>query len=263
VVTWHNLPLARGLRAQVYQHLERHVARAADVTLGVSADLVARARDLGAKDVRMAAVPAPVRRPPGRDPAAVRAELASGDRPLVLSVGRLHPQKGYDVLVAAASRWRARQPRPAVLIAGSGPAYLRLANQISSLRAPVTLLGHRNDVPDLLAVADVAVVSSIWEARQLFAQEALRAGLPLVATEVGGLPELVGQDALLVPPQDVDALDGAVRGLLDDPQLRARYATHGLARAATWPTEKDTLAQLIGVYEDLRDRAGAAVRGDR
>src|SRR6185436_11858278 len=102
-----------------------------------------------------------------------RAELGCGQRPLVVSVGRLHPQKGYAVLVSAAARWRGLTPPPAVVIAGTGPAYRELAAQISEARAPVTLLGHRTDVPDLLGAADIAVVSSVWEARQLFAQEAL------------------------------------------------------------------------------------------
>ena len=144
-------------------------------------------------------------------------------------------------------------------IAGTGPAYRDLAGQILAARAPVTLLGHRDDVADLLAAADLAVVSSVWEARQLFAQEALAAGVPLVATEVGGLPDLVGDAARLVPPDDVDALDAAVRELLADPELRARYAAAGRARAATWPTEADTVAQVGSVYAELTGRPDRSV----
>jgi glycosyltransferase involved in cell wall biosynthesis len=95
------------------------------------------------------------------------------------------------------------------------------------------------------------VVTSDWEARQLFAQEALRAGVPLVATAVGGLPELVGSAADLVPPNDLDAFDAAVRRLLDDPQARAEQARRGLARAATWPTEAETAARVAAVYAEL------------
>jgi glycosyltransferase involved in cell wall biosynthesis len=182
----------------------------------------------------------------------VRAELGvPADAPLLLSVGRLHPQKGYDVLVSAAARWRDRLPRPAVVIAGDGPSYLGLAARISAVRAPVTLLGHRDDVSDLLTAADLAVVTSVWEARQLFAQEALRAGVPLVATAVGGIPDLVGDAAVLVPAGDVDAVDRAVRRLLDDPPALERYAVLGQARAGTWPTVEQTLAQVRGVYEEL------------
>lgn len=260
VVTWHNAVLADGLRARAYALAERRVARAADVTLGASADLVARAAALGARDARLCPVAAPPLPAPARTPAAVRAELeVAPQTPLVLSVGRLHPQKGYDTLVEAAARWRTRDPAPVVVIAGTGPSYLRLAAQISASRAPVRLLGHRTDVADLLAAADLAVVTSRWEARQLFAQEALRSGTPLVATAVGGIPDLVGDAALLVPPGDVDALDAAVRRLLDDPALRDEYAARGPARAATWPTERDTLAQVVDVYAELT-AAGSRAR---
>jgi glycosyltransferase involved in cell wall biosynthesis len=144
-----------------------------------------------------------------------------------------------------------------VVIAGSGPSYLHLTARISAVRAPVMLLGHRQDVADLLAAADLAVVTSVWEARQLFAQEALRAGVPLVATTVGGLPELVGDAAVLVPAGDVDALDRAVRELLDDPAARARYARAGEAQASLWPTSAQTVAQVQAVYAELHQPARA------
>ncbi|MEU1845223.1 glycosyltransferase family 4 protein [Micromonospora sediminicola] len=252
VVTWHNAVLAGGLRGTVSRLVERVVARSVRVALGASADLVERAAALGATDARLAPVAAPALPAPRRRRAAVRAEFGvTGDRPLILSVGRLHPQKRYDVLIDAAARWRTRTPAPAVVIAGSGPAYLPLAARISAARAPVTLLGHRTDVADLLAGADLAVVTSDWEARQLFAQEALRAGVPLVATAVGGLPELVGDAAVLVPPGDVDAVDAAVRELLDDAPRRAELSRRGTARAATWPTEADTVAALAALYAEL------------
>ncbi|MDG4798391.1 glycosyltransferase family 4 protein [Micromonospora sp. WMMD1082] len=252
VVTWHNAVLAGGLRGSLSRLAERVVARGARVTLGASADLVARAAALGATDARLAPVAAPDLPAPRRRRAAVRAEFAvTADQPLILSVGRLHPQKRYDVLVDAAARWRERNPPPAVVIAGSGPAYLPLAARVSAARAPVTLLGHRTDVADLLSGADLAVVTSDWEARQLFAQEALRAGVPLVATAVGGLPDLVGDAAVLVPPGDVDAVDAAVRELLDDDAGRAELARRGAARAATWPTEAATVAQLAALYAEL------------
>lgn len=263
VVTWHNAVLAGGLRGGVSRLVERVVARGARVALGASTDLVERAAALGAADARLAPVAAPALPAPRRRRAAVRAEFGVGqDRPLILSVGRLHPQKRYDVLIDAAARWRTRTPAPVVVIAGSGPAYLPLAARISAARAPVTLLGHRTDVADLLAGADLALVTSDWEARQLFAQEAMRAGVPLVATAVGGLPELVGDAAVLVPPADVDAVDAAVRALLDDEAGRAELGRRGAARAASWPTEADTLAQLAALYAELAPHgAGPAAPG--
>jgi glycosyltransferase involved in cell wall biosynthesis len=258
VVTWHNVVLAGGLKARVLRQLERVVARSADVALCASEDLIGRVLRLGGRDVRLGAVAAPALGAAERKPAEVRAELGAGDRPLLLSVGRLHPQKGYDLLIAAAARWRELTPEPLVVIAGSGPSEDELAARIAAAGAPVRLLGHRTDVADLLGAADLAVVSSRWEARQLFIQEALRAGRPLVTTAVGGIPALVGDAAALVPvpaaatdERLVDALDGAVRSLLADPERRAELAERGLRRAAGWPTEADTLAQVTAVYAEL------------
>jgi glycosyltransferase involved in cell wall biosynthesis len=252
IVTWHNAVLATGLRGQASRLAERVVARAARVTLGASQDLVDRATALGATDARLAPVAAPAAAAPRRTRAAVHAELGiERDRPMVLSVGRLHPQKRYDVLVDAAARWRTLYPSPVVVVAGSGPAYLQLAARISAARAPVLLLGHRGDVPDLLAAADVAVVTSDWEARQLFAQEALHAGVPLVTTAVGGLPDLVGDAAVLVPAGDVDAIATAVADLLADPALRDDLRRRGTARAAQWPTEQETVDLVRAVYAEV------------
>ncbi len=258
VVTWHNAVLARGLRGQASALVERIVARAATLTLGASEDLVERAASLGARKARLSAVAAPAAAPARRSRAAVRAEfrLAPGT-PMILSVGRLHPQKRYDVLIEAAARWRELTPPPMVVVAGSGPSYMQLAQRASELRAKFYLLGHRTDVPDLLAGADLAVVTSDWEARQLFAQEALRAGVPLVSTAVGGLPGLVGDAAVLVPPGDVEALDAAVRELLADPAKRAEYAARGPRQAATWPSEQDTVADVLAAYASVTTAARA------
>jgi glycosyltransferase involved in cell wall biosynthesis len=98
--------------------------------------------------------------------------------------------------------------------------------------------------------------------RQAFAQEALASGVPLVIADQGGLPEIVGDAALLVALGDVDALDIAVRSLLEHPDRRSQLSTAGLARAETWPTESDTLTQVAAAYVELagrneRDRADA------
>nr|MDT0661902.1 glycosyltransferase family 4 protein [Micromonospora sp. DSM 115978] len=262
VVTWHNAVLAGGARGTLSRLAERIVARRARVALGASADLVARAAALGAADARLGPVAAPELPPPRRTRNAVRAEFGvAPDQPMVLSVGRLHPQKRYDVLVDAAATWRDIVPPPVVVVAGTGPSYLPLAARISAARAPVTLLGHRTDVADLLLGADLAVVTSDWEARQLFAQEAMRAGVPLVATAVGGLPDLVGDAAVLLPPGDPAAIDRAVRELLDDPRRRADLGRRGSARAAGWPTERDTVDALLALYAELAPQRSTGTAG--
>lgn len=255
VVTWHNLMLASGLKGAVYRVLERAVARTADLTLCASGDLVGRVLLLGGRDVRLGPVAAPVLDPPVRGRQRVRDELGVGDRPLLLSVARLNPQKSLDVLIRAAARWRERDPAPLVAIAGSGPSESTLRQLIQDTDAPVRLLGHRTDVADLIDACDIAVVTSSWEARQLFAQEVLTAGRPLVATAVGGIPELVGDAAVLVPSGDVDALDIAVVKLLDDQPRQLQLADLGRARASGWPTEQDTLRQVVALYQELTGQA--------
>ncbi|GIF00950.1 glycosyltransferase family 4 protein [Paractinoplanes rishiriensis] len=255
IVTWHNAVLAKGLRGQASALVERIVARGATLTLGASEDLVTRAAALGARNARLGAVAAPTLTPPRRSRAAVRAEFRlRPETPMILSVGRLHPQKRYDLLVDASARWRELNPAPVVVVAGSGPSYMSLAQRASEKHAPFYLLGRRSDVPDLLTGADLAVVTSDWEARQLFTQEALTAGVPLVTTAVGGLPGLVGDAAVLVPPGDVDALDKAVRDLLADPDRRADLAARGVRRATTWPGEADTVDAVRAAYAEVTAR---------
>jgi glycosyltransferase involved in cell wall biosynthesis len=85
----------------------------------------------------------------------------------------------------------------------------------------------------------------------VLAQEALHARVPLVATDVGGIPELVGDAAELVPSGDAQALAASVVSLLGDPERRARLQDKGARQAATWPTEDETVAQVLSVYDEL------------
>jgi glycosyltransferase involved in cell wall biosynthesis len=256
-VTWHNAVLGGGPARLVLAGLEGAVARAADVTLGASYDLVARARRMGAADARLGQVAAPAVALPARSPDQVRADLGAGDRPLVLAVGRLAPQKAYDILLDAAARWRARIPQPLVLIAGEGPQRPLLQARIDADGLPVRLLGHRTDVADLLAAADVVVLTSRWEARALIAQEALQAGRPLVATAVGGVPDLVGDAALLVPYGDPDAISQAVSSVLDNPEIAKRLSEVGRAQAVSWADETAVIDAVLAVYRELAGNAGA------
>ncbi|WP_404960855.1 glycosyltransferase family 4 protein [Streptomyces sp. 147326] len=260
VVSWHgDGPTAAGALGRLGRMLERHVARAAAVVLGASSDLVDLARLRGARDARLApvAVPACPDGPDGRgaaDPGKVRAELGAVGRPLLITVGSLVPHRGYSLLLDAAREWRALDPAPLLVVAGEGPLRAELSRRIEAEGLPVRLLGRRRDAAQLLAAADLAVLPSRREARALLAQEALRVGVPLVATAVGGVPELVGEGAVLVPPGDAAALASAVTGLLADPERRDALAAAGRVQAATWPSEDDTVAQVLSVYDELMER---------
>ncbi|MFF9091429.1 glycosyltransferase family 4 protein [Streptomyces sp. NPDC014991] len=260
VVTWHGRTRAEGPRAQLLRVLERRVVRTAAVVLGTSSDLVDLARRSGARDARLAAVTLPGRRRPGHladpdDPdllrPKIRAELGATGRPLLIAVGSLDRQRGYGVLLDAARAWRDLDPVPLVVVAGEGPLRPVLQRRIEDEELPVRLIGRRDDVPELLAAADLALLTSSWESRSVLAQEALHARVPLVATRVGGIPDLVGDAAALVPYGDADALAGTVVRLLADPGWCARLRERGVRQASTWPTEDETVAQVLSVYDEL------------
>jgi glycosyltransferase involved in cell wall biosynthesis len=257
VITVHNAPPDGHAARLVYSMLERICARRADLVLCASADLLARMRIRGAAAEQFDVPARPASPPTAADVAQARAAIGADGRPVVLTVARLAPQKGLDVLIDAAARWRARDPRPRTVIAGDGPLAAGLRAQASRSGAEIELLGARNDVPALLAVADVVVVPSRWEARALVVQEAMRAGRPIVATNVGGTPELTGSDgAILVPPGDPAALAEAVANVLDDAPLAARLGAAARARSAAFPTQQDAIAVALACYV----RLAAAVR---
>ncbi|PZG88617.1 glycosyltransferase [Streptomyces sp. NTH33] len=255
VVTWHNHTHAEGARAHLLRLLERRVVRAATVVLGTTSGLVDRARRRGARDARLAAVavppPAAGYEHPDRPRSKVRAELGVIDRPLLLAVASLDPDRGHELLLDAARAWRLLDPAPLALVAGEGPLRAQLQRRIEEEELPVRLLGRREDVGELLAAADVALLPRSWETRSVLAQEALHARVPLVAVRTGGIPELVGDAAELVPDQDAEAFAGAVVRLLGDPERREALRERGARQAGTWPTEDETVAQVLSVYDEL------------
>jgi glycosyltransferase involved in cell wall biosynthesis len=291
VVTLHNAAPTGGLSRAPSTVLERLVARAAAAVLGVSPDLERRMRELGARSVARALVPAPPTPVAGAGVrAAVRAQLGVGQRPLILAVARLAEQKGLWTLLDAAAAWARRDPRPLVVIAGDGPLEAGLRARIEREELPVRLLGRRSDVADLLAAADVAVMTSLWEGQPLILQEILRAGRPLVATRVGGVAALLGvadeadeadeaaeigeagasgapaepgelvapgeaaeaaEAGLLIPVADPQALVAAVNRILDDSALAVRLGAAAAQRAVALPRESDAVDQLTAVYRKL------------
>jgi len=228
--------------------------------LAVSSDLADNARRLGARDVRVVPALAPPRPPAARTRAEVREELGMDEgRPLVVAIGRLHPQKGYDVLFDAVARWEREgrlMPAPLVAIAGDGPLEAELAERIRAERLPILLLGRRSDVADLLGAADACVLPSRWEGSPFTAQEALRAGTPLISTRAGGIPELVGTAAELVPVGDAGALAEAVVRVLDNPARAAELAEAGRRQAAGWPDEEAAGRRIVAVYRELLGAPG-------
>ncbi|MBR8742757.1 glycosyltransferase family 4 protein [Nocardiopsis sp. MG754419] len=251
VVTAHNAPPSvDGPLAAAYPVLEKIVALRADTVLGVSGDLVERLRAAGAEDARRAVVAAPETGRPLKGREETRRDLAVlPERPLLLTVARLAEQKGLDVLLEAAPAITDRVPEPVVAIAGDGPLWGELHDAAAGMDVDVRMLGRRADVADLLAAADVFCLTSLWEGPSLVIMEALRAGLPVVATRVGGIPDLYAGTVLMVPPGDARAFAAAVGRVLDDPALAEDLRARSRAAARTLPTEEDAVESACAVYK--------------
>ncbi|MEJ5946505.1 glycosyltransferase family 4 protein [Pseudokineococcus basanitobsidens] len=270
VVTWHNAVLGPdGVGRSLRGLAERVQAHRADLVTGASGDLVARARALGTRSPELTPVAVPDRASRGGHerggPVPAPPPPALEDVPpgtaVVLTVSRLAEQKDLPTLVRAAARAGQASAAPLLwCVVGDGDPDVerRVRRLVADLGAPVRLLGARDDVPALLARADVFALSSTWEARSLAVQEAMAAGLPVVATRTGGLPDLLEGVGALVPVGDDRALAAAVARLVDDPGAREAAGRAAREAFAALPGPADVLRGWVDRYARLvRDRGPA------
>jgi len=183
---------------------------------------------------------------------ALRDELgiAPGEA-VVLYAGRLVPEKGADVLLAALTGLT--PPGPVrVLVAGDGPLRAELEGRARALTSPVqvSLLGNREDLPRLLALADLVVLPSRWEGLPMFLLEAMAAGKAVLACAVGGIPDAVEHAASgwLVAPEDSPALGAALSHLLARPPLRARLGAGARQTFVARFSPEQAVETLLAVY---------------
>lgn len=171
---------------------------------------------------------------------------------LVGVVARLQPEKGIANFLKAAARVSSSCPEARFLVVGDGPlreALLRLADRLG-LRERVRFLGHRADARALIGLLDVLAVPSLTEGTPLTVLEAMAAGVPIVASAVGGVPDQVrhGKEGLLVPPEDPVALGDALLGLLQDPGLARRLGEAGRRRSDSEFAHATMVQRIEGVY---------------
>lgn len=185
-------------------------------------------------------------------------------RPRVVFVGRLAPQKGVATLVHAAVLLRSSTAQ--VLLVGDGPDRPALESEIERLdlhgRVHVTGFVAHEQVPAVLAHADVFVMPSVYEELGSALVEAQWAGVPVVATRVGGIPDVVddGVSGVLVPPGNPQALARAIDGLLGDPGRARAMAVQGRAAALRRYDWTHLAARVLDVYEAVIDRQAAVAR---
>lgn len=215
-----------GFASSVYLWAERLLRRAATSIICVSENERAVGLAAGACDAQRTVVI--------RNGVDLNASPAadSNSPPLLVSVGRMKEPKDFPTLVRALAR--IDHDSFQAIVVGDGPARADIARELELLGLDdvVQLLGDRRDVPDLLARADLFVLSTTSEGLPMSILEAMAAGLPVVASAVGGVAELVvhGETGRLVPARDPDALAEALRGLIADGQLRRRLGRAGRLR---------------------------------
>lgn len=253
----HPLAEETGLSAENAAALRTSERRALACTRGVIATSATTARLLletyGVALDRLAVAQ------PGSDQAAMPERVAARDgAAALLSVGTLTYRKGHDLLIEALARvtdlpWTCRivgSPDRAPAIA----ADLRRRITGHGLQSRIHLAGESADLAPLYRAADLFVLASRHEGYGMVFAEAMRQGLPIIATTAGAIAEVVPPEAgLLVPPEDVAALADALRRMIGDPALRARYAAGARAAARALPSWADTAQAAAAALQRFRD----------
>jgi glycosyltransferase involved in cell wall biosynthesis len=189
-------------------------------------------------------------------PPSLRRELGLGsEQPLILFLGRLRPNKGYPYLLEAAPTILARFPTTHFVLAGSPEDRVAAEAQIARLgiQGHVSILGFRSDVVNLLYSADLFVLPSLAEGFSLAILEAMAAGVPVVATRVGGAAEIIeeGRNGFLVPPADSETLSRAIQRALDlDSASREVLRQAARERAACFSLSA-TAQGMLDIYTSL------------
>jgi glycosyltransferase involved in cell wall biosynthesis len=233
------------------------IARQVDRIITVSrADRHRMADVEGIDPAKLLFVPNGIPAPEAGTGVDLRPELGvSPEAPVVGTVCALRPQKALDVLVRAAAHLRASVPNVRVLIVGDGEERGRIESLVAELglEDTVSLLGRRDDVPDVLRAFDVAACSSDFEGTPLSILEYMEAALPVVATRVGGVPDLIedGVNGRLVEPQDPERLAAGIASLLGDPELARQMGQRGQARRRSEFDISNTVREIERLYESL------------
>jgi glycosyltransferase involved in cell wall biosynthesis len=228
-------------RLSSYIAVSRHTAQRVRTTFGVPSDKI-RLIHNGVDTAAFERAPDP----------RLRASLVGvGEGPLIVTTARLAHQKGLVYLLEAASSL----PGVTFAIVGDGPQRGELEGLANSLglNGRVHFVGQQTDIGAWLASADIFVLPSLFEGMPLSVLEAMAAGLPVVATDVGGTNEIIENEesGLLVAPANSAALGQAIRRLIGDPRFASRIAGTGQARARQEFSESNMLCELQRVYDEF------------
>jgi glycosyltransferase involved in cell wall biosynthesis len=237
-------------------HLKRKlqvwtVDRYMAVSEGIGSQLVS---DFGAPSAKVTVIPNGIVIPAQASPpdAALRASWqGASNRPVVLALATLDARKGLDCLLTAACK----VPNAAFVLAGDGPMRESLAQQAiaTGIADRVFFLGHRTDIPSLLASCDLFVLPSLQEGLPLSVLEAMAASKPVIASRIPGTEDIVehGISGVLVPPSDPDALALAITQALTDGGRRAQLGANGYQRVTRHFSADSMVLKVSDVYRQV------------
>ena len=249
--TWYDNDFA----VRVYGALDRWVLRSFDQVVAVSEDVRRRLLGAGVKQQKIHLVRNGVVVEVFADAQQRRKARRGVDSSIRVGlVGRLAPEKGVDVFLRAASEVAARFPTAQFLIAGDGPdrATLQALLKDLGLLGRAELVGRQDDMPGVFASLDLLVSASRHEGLPIALLEGMASGLPVVATSVGAVPQVVqdGQTGLLVEPEDPKALGEAIARLLADPDEREAFGVAGRMRVMEHFSARRMASDYMAVYRD-------------
>lgn len=250
--------------------IDRAVGKCVDRYIAVSeanARYLVQQKGLPKKKVRVIRNGSDVRRfdPEHKPASTLREGLGFGESdPVLVVVARLEPQKGHKVLLSAMPSIRAEFPNVRLVCVGDGVLRSELTEQTCALglERNVRFVGTQTNVQDWLALSEISVLPSFYEGLPLVAIESLAAGVPVVATDVDGTPEIVvnGRTGLTVPTNDPRALDQAISLLLHSPELRHQFGTAGRQRVLEEFTEEQQIRRTAELYfETYGEKTGRSV----
>ena len=244
-------------KGRIERSIDRRLGTWCDRLVGNSHAVVDFYHAIGVPEDRLAMIYSGARdEPPAVDRGRVRESLGiEACAPMIVFAGRLAPQKRVDDLLKALDLLHHVVPDARTIIAGDGPLRARLEEtaRLYRLDESVRFLGHRDDVPSLLAAADILVLPSSYEGLPNVVLEAMRFGKPVIATAAPGTTEIVvdGETGVLVPIGDVRALAKALRDLIRDPARAAQLGLAGRARADQRFTVDTMVKQFAELYESI------------
>jgi glycosyltransferase involved in cell wall biosynthesis len=242
--------------------IDRHiVSRYSDAVIAVSeADRRRMISIVGMPSERVTLIPNGIPEPHPRHAASVRANLGiADDAPLLVQTAVLRPQKAIGTMLEAMAILREREPAARLVILGPGdPRALQTRAAELAVLDVVSFIGQRDDVADILAAADMGVLSSDFEGMPLAILEYMAAGLPVVSTDVGGVPEVVreGDTGLLVPRGDSRALAERIGRLIADPELARRMGQNGRRLQQEQFSAAAMVRETTALYDRLLAGAG-------